>query len=108
MLLWLLQEEILRERSKHQRYANKKNEELRALVQEVSISASSHPHLHVVIHAPYTNVHVHVHVLHAFFQLEELRSSERTLRSRVKNLTNELSVMKKGYGLSPLCLPLGQ
>lgn len=40
MLLWLLQEEILRERSKHQRYVNKKNEELRALVQEVGTSLS--------------------------------------------------------------------
>ena len=29
-------------------------------------------------------------------QLGELRSSERTLQSRVKNITNELSVLKRG------------
>jgi len=31
-----LEEDIMKERTKHQRYANKKNEEMRALLQEVS------------------------------------------------------------------------
>jgi coiled-coil domain-containing protein 61 len=62
-----LEEEVMQERSKHQRYVNKKTEEMRALMQE----------------------------------LGELRSSERTLRSRVKNLTNELTVLKKSLRSSP-------
>ena len=32
-------------------------------------------------------------------QLGELKSSERTLRSRVKNLSNELALLKKGWAL---------
>ncbi|CAI8048213.1 hypothetical protein GBAR_LOCUS26619, partial [Geodia barretti] len=34
-------------------------------------------------------------------QLGELRSSERTLRSRVRNLTNELALLRKGMRSSP-------
>lgn len=60
-----LEEELLRERSKHQRYSSKKNQELRELIQE----------------------------------LKELRSSERILQARVKSLTNELAVLKRGRGL---------
>jgi len=62
-----LEEDIMKERTKHQRYANKKNEEMRALLQE----------------------------------LEDLRSSERTLRTRVKSLTNELAVLKRSVRTSP-------
>ncbi|CAI8048211.1 Centrosomal protein CCDC61, partial [Geodia barretti] len=62
-----LEEEVLQERTKHQRYVSKKTEELRSLTQE----------------------------------LGELRSSERTLRSRVRNLTNELALLRKGMRSSP-------
>jgi coiled-coil domain-containing protein 61 len=62
-----LEEEVLQERTKHQRYVSKKTEELRSLTQE----------------------------------LGELKSSERTLRSRVKNLSNELALLKKGMRSSP-------
>lgn len=57
-----LEGDILKERTRHQRHANKKNEEVRALLQE----------------------------------LDELRSSERSLRTRVKSLTNELAVLRGG------------
>lgn len=73
----------MKERTKHQRYANKKNEEMRALLQEVLLllykSRSQHSFT----------------VLLAQLQVEELRSSERTLRTRVKSLTNELGVLKR-------------
>ena len=41
-----LQADILKERTKHQRYANKKNEEVRALLQEVSSLLNLVPSLH--------------------------------------------------------------
>ena len=37
IILLCLQEELLRERSKHQRYSAKKNQELRELIQEVTV-----------------------------------------------------------------------
>ena len=35
-------------------------------------------------------------------QLDEVRSSERTLRSRVKSLTNELAILKRSIRSSPI------
>lgn len=80
-----LEEDILKERTKHQRYANKRNEEIQALMQEVEYFAS------VNIFACYV-------ILISFPspKLEELRSSERMLQTRVKSLTNELAVLKRG------------
>ena len=41
---------------------------------------------------------IYISVMVGFlFQLSELRSSNRNLRIRVKNLVNELAVMKRGY-----------
>ena len=76
-----VKEEVLQERSKHQRYVSKKTEELRALTQEVCV---------------FLCVYVLQCISWSYTQLGELRSSERTLRFRVKNLTNELALLRKG------------
>ncbi|XP_019619910.1 PREDICTED: coiled-coil domain-containing protein 61-like [Branchiostoma belcheri] len=57
-----LEQELLKERSRHQRSANKKSQAYKELQEE----------------------------------LEELRATERNLRVRVKSLTNELAVYKRG------------
>ncbi|XP_064408799.1 centrosomal protein CCDC61 isoform X2 [Latimeria chalumnae] len=57
-----LEEELMKERTKHQRSASKRSQENRQLLEE----------------------------------LEELKASERNLRVRVKSLTNELALYKKG------------
>uniref|UniRef100_H3AQK3 Centrosomal protein CCDC61 n=1 Tax=Latimeria chalumnae TaxID=7897 RepID=H3AQK3_LATCH len=59
-----LEEELMKERTKHQRSASKRSQENRQLLEE----------------------------------LEELKASERNLRVRVKSLTNELALYKKGSG----------
>ncbi|XP_066303560.1 centrosomal protein CCDC61-like [Branchiostoma lanceolatum] len=57
-----LEQELMKERSRHQRSANKKSQAYKELQEE----------------------------------LEELRATERNLRVRVKSLTNELAVYKRG------------
>ncbi|XP_070569461.1 centrosomal protein CCDC61-like [Ptychodera flava] len=57
-----LEEELMTEKAKYRRQANKRNSDYRSLLDEV----------------------------------EELRASERNLRARVKSLTNELAVYKRG------------
>lgn len=77
----------MKERSKHQRYVSKKNEELKNLLQEVS--------------KPIIGCQIYCDIMYCILQLEEVRLSERALRTRVKSLSNELAVLKHGLRTTP-------
>ncbi|KAL5463241.1 hypothetical protein EMCRGX_G032121 [Ephydatia muelleri] len=74
-----LEEDLLKERSKHQKQISKANQETRALLDEVILNCCCEG----ICTTP--------------IQVEELRSSERTLQARVKSLTNELAVLRQSW-----------
>lgn len=83
---YYFQEEVIKEHSKHQKYINKRNKEVKELLRQVSIEIIASPDVYFLY----------------LSQIEDLQLSERSLKARVKSLTRELTVVKCGYRGSPI------
>lgn len=92
-----LEEQLVKERAKNHRTVNKRCQEQRHLLEQVHLFASNSK--------IYTNIKLKLCPLllswFYFFslcpgQLEELRASENALRFRVKSLTSELELLRRG------------